>query len=70
MMKKLNEDIDKDAIVITEYTEVLNMWVTTLRHLGSAIAIAFKDTKQKAKDMIANRDIFINDLKLITADSP
>ena len=45
MMKKLNADMDKDQVVITEYTEVLNMWVTTLRHLGSAIAIAFKDTK-------------------------
>ena len=46
------------------------MWVTTLRHLGSAIAVAFKDTRDKAKDMINNRKIFIEELKLIAPDSP
>ena len=69
LMKKLNQDIDNDQIIIVEYTQALNMWVSTLRHLGSAIAVAFKDTKDKARDMINNKNIFIDDLKLITADS-
>ena len=45
LMKKLNADMDTDKVLITEYTQVLNWWVTTLRHLGSAIAVAFKDTR-------------------------
>ena len=62
LMKKMNEEIDNDKILIMEYAQALNWWVATLRHLGSAIAVAFKDTKDKAKDMINNRRIFIEEL--------
>jgi len=62
--------MDSDKILIMEYVQVLNMWVSTLRHLGSAIAIAFKDTKDKGKDMVNNRKVFIEELKLITLESP
>ena len=70
LMKKLNADMDTDKVVIVEYAQALNMWVATLKHLGSAIAVAFKDTKDKARDMMTNKQIFIDDLKLIAADSP
>ena len=69
LMKKMNEEMDSDKILIMEYTTALNWWVATLRHLGSAIAVAFKDTKDKAKDMINNRKIFIEELKIIAPDS-
>jgi hypothetical protein len=69
LMKKMNEEIDSDKVLINEYAQCLNMWVATLRHLGSAIAVAFKDTKDKSKDMINNRKHFIEELKLIAPDS-
>ena len=47
-------DWDKEQVHITEWTTLLDMWIATLKHLGAAIAVAFKDTKDKAKDMRKN----------------
>lgn len=59
-MKKISQDWDKDQVLIVEYAAVLNMWVATLKHLGAAIAVAFKDTKDKAATMLSNRELATN----------
>ena len=69
-MVKLNADMDTDKVIIEEYAQALNMWVATLKHLGPAITLAFKDTKDKARDIVTNKQLFIDELKLIEADSP
>ena len=49
---------------------MLRMWESTLKHLGIAIAVAFKDTKTKAQDMLNNKDLWTNELKVIDPKSP
>lgn len=70
MCNKISNDFDKDSVVILEYTSVLDMWISTLKHLGAAIAIAFKDTKDKAKNMRNNRELFTKQLKMLEENSP
>lgn len=70
MMQKINEDFDKETVMIHEYAACLNMWVQSLKHLGAAIAVAFQDTKDKSACMKANREFFVNELKLIDATAP
>lgn len=69
LMKKLNKDMDTEQVIIIEYASALHMWVNSLEHLGSAIAVAFKDTKDKANDMVNNRKIFVDELKLFSVNS-
>ena len=44
------------------------MWVTSLKHLGSAISVAFKDTKDKARDYVQNQDLWVNKLGVLPAN--
>lgn len=69
LMKKLNQDMETDQVLIIEYARALHMWVNSLEHLGSAIAVAFKDTKEKANNMASNRRVFTEELRLITENS-
>lgn len=68
-MDKINKAWDTDTVIIGEYSQALSMWVISLKHLGSAISVAFKDTKDKAKDMLENQSLFINDLKVLAPTS-
>jgi hypothetical protein len=69
-MDKINKAWATDTVIIGDYSRALSMWVVSLKHLGSAISVAFKDTKDKAKDMIENQSLWINDLKVLAATAP
>lgn len=53
-----------------EYTTCLNTWVSTLKHLGAAIAVAFKDTRVKAQQMLDNQNLFVKQIKTLEPTSP
>ena len=53
-----------------EYTTSLDMWIATLKHLGAAIAVAFKDTRVKAQQMRDNQSLFVKQLKTLDPTSP
>ena len=39
-------------------------------HLGAALVVAFKDTREKSGDFLNNRDLFVNQLKVVDASAP
>ena len=54
LVQKIIDEWDSEKVLIGEYAASLHMWIGTLKHLGAAIAIAFKDTKSKANEMLFN----------------
>lgn len=57
LVNKILKDWDEgngkgEKVVIKEYSQSLHWWIGTLKHLGAAIAVAFKDTKTKADEML------------------
>ena len=63
--KKICTDWDNNQVLIMEYTTSLDMWIATLKHLGAAIAVAFKDTRVKAQQMRDNQSLFVKQLKTL-----
>ena len=64
LVNKILKDIDNDEgdgkqVVIEEYAQSLHWWIGTLKHLGAAIAVAFKDTKTKADEMLKHQKLFV-----------
>ena len=54
LVRKINKGFDTNEVLITEYAFSLDAWIDTLKHLGSAIAVAFNDTREKAQQMRDN----------------
>lgn len=39
-------------------------------HLGAALVVAFKDTREKSGDFLSNQDLFVNQLKVVDPTAP
>lgn len=60
--EKVCNDWDTDQVYMVEFSALLNMLTTVLKHLGKALAIAFTDIKTKADQMLDNQNLFVKKL--------
>lgn len=70
LMNSINKSFGVNQIVIKDYNRAINTWCQVFTHLGAAIAYAFKDSKEKAKDILDNQILLTETLGLVDPASP
>lgn len=70
LMTSINNSFAANQILIKDYNRAINTWCQVFTHLGAAIAYAFRDSKEKAKDILDNQILMVETLGLVDAQSP